>query len=81
MPIVVGSAGTAGGDPHVDWMMDIVREVIATAGLERKVAAIKSEQDPDYLKDDDAEGPHPAAGQRADFRRGGHRPQRPASSA
>jgi hypothetical protein len=51
IPIVVGSAGTAGGDPHVDWMMDIVGEVVARRGLQRKVAAIKTEQRPDYLKE------------------------------
>lgn len=50
VPIVIGSVGTAGGDPHVDWMMDIVQEVIRERGLERRVASIKSEQNPEYLK-------------------------------
>ena len=50
VPIVIGSAGTAGGDPQVDWMLDIFSEVVATRGLKRKVATIKSEQDPVYLK-------------------------------
>lgn len=50
VPIVIGSVGTAGGDPHVDWMMDIVQEIIRDRGLERRVASIKSEQDPAYLK-------------------------------
>ena len=50
VPIVIGSVGTAGGDPHVDWMMDIVGDVIRDRKLERRVASIKSEQDPAYLK-------------------------------
>ena len=50
VPIILGSAGTAGGDPHVEWVTDIVREVVAERGLERRVASIKSEQDRDYLK-------------------------------
>jgi hypothetical protein len=51
VPIVIGSAGTAGGDPHVDWVMDIVEEIVRDRGLERRVASIKSEQDPAYLKE------------------------------
>ena len=27
IPVLVGSAGTAGGDPHVDWMIEIVKEI------------------------------------------------------
>lgn len=50
VPIILGSVGTAGGDPQVDWVMGIVRDVIAERGLERRVAAIRSEQDPAYLK-------------------------------
>jgi hypothetical protein len=50
VPIVIGSAGTAGGDPHVDWTVDILKDILAARGLKRKVVAIKTEQDKDYLK-------------------------------
>jgi hypothetical protein len=28
IPALIGSAGTAGGDPHVDWVLDIAREIV-----------------------------------------------------
>jgi len=27
IPVLIGSAGTAGGDAHVNWTLDIAREV------------------------------------------------------
>src|SRR5580704_14109356 len=33
IPVIVGSAGTAGGDAHVDWVFDIAREVVAEHDL------------------------------------------------
>jgi hypothetical protein len=50
IPVLVGSAGTAGGDTHVDWTLDIVREVAAEQGLTFRAAVIYSEQDKSYLK-------------------------------
>src|ERR1700736_4985605 len=29
IPVNVGSAGTAGGDVHVDWVLEIAREIVA----------------------------------------------------
>ena len=29
IPALIGSAGTAGGDPHVDWLLDIAREIVS----------------------------------------------------
>ncbi len=49
VPVLIGSVGTAGADVHVDWMMEIVREVIARHGWTLKVAVIRSEQDKAYL--------------------------------
>lgn len=49
-PILVGSADTAGGDPHVDRMLDIVREIAQTRGKRLRVAVIRSEQNKDYLR-------------------------------
>ncbi len=50
IPALIGSVGTAGGDVHVDWMMDIVREVVAAHDWTVKVAVIRSEQDAGYLE-------------------------------
>jgi hypothetical protein len=49
IPALVGSAGTAGGDVHVGWVLDIAREIAAEQGLKVRTAVIRSEQDPDYL--------------------------------
>ena len=50
IPVLLGSAGGAGGDPHIDWTMEIVREIAADAGLHFKAAVIRAEQDKGYLK-------------------------------
>lgn len=50
VPLLVGSVGTGGADIHVDWFMDIVREVAATEGLKLKVAEIRSEQSKEFLQ-------------------------------
>ncbi|WP_246776977.1 acyclic terpene utilization AtuA family protein [Microvirga sp. VF16] len=49
-PILIGSADTAGGDPHVDRMLDIVKEIAETRGKSLRVAVIRSEQSKGYLK-------------------------------
>ena len=49
IPALIGSAGTAGGDPHVEWVRDIAREIAEENGLSLRTAVIRSEQNPDYL--------------------------------
>ncbi|MGH3756848.1 acyclic terpene utilization AtuA family protein [Actinophytocola sp.] len=49
VPVLIGSAGTAGSDGQVDWTVDIVREIAAQRGFRPRVAAIYTEQRPDYL--------------------------------
>src|SRR6267142_1653663 len=49
IPALIGSAGTAGGDPHVEWVLDIAREIAEENGLSLRTAVIRSEQNPDYL--------------------------------
>lgn len=51
IPALIGSAGTAGGDPHVDWVLDIVSEIAREQGYSFKVAVVRSEQDPAYLEE------------------------------
>src|SRR5258708_4438569 len=50
IPLIIGSAGTAGGDVHVDWVLEIAREVIAEHDLTLRTAVIYAEQDKAYLK-------------------------------
>jgi hypothetical protein len=49
IPALIGSAGTAGGDPHVDWVLEIAREIVREQGLSLRTAVIRSEQSKDYL--------------------------------
>jgi hypothetical protein len=49
IPALIGSAGTAGGDVHVDWVLDIAREIAVEQGLTVRTAVIRSDQDPQYL--------------------------------
>jgi hypothetical protein len=49
VPVIIGSAGTAGGDVHVDWTVDIVEEIAVEQCARIRAAAIYSEQDKDYL--------------------------------
>jgi hypothetical protein len=50
VPLVVGTAGTCGAGPAVDWMVAITREVLAEAGLSARLAILKSDQPKDRLK-------------------------------
>ena len=56
IPVLIGSVGTAGADVHVDWMLDIVREIAGSRGLSLRVAVIRSEQHKAYLHELNAEG-------------------------
>ena len=56
IPLLVGSAGTAGGDLNLAWMVEIVEEIAREEDLHFKLAVIHSEQDKQYLKRRFAEG-------------------------
>lgn len=43
IPVLIGSAGTAGADPNVDGVVEIVREIAAEQNLHFKLAEIKTE--------------------------------------
>ncbi len=51
IPVIVGSAGTAGGNPHLDFTREIVEEIAREEGLEFRLALIHAEQDKSYLKE------------------------------
>ena len=48
-PLVIGTAGTCGAGPAVDWMRDITRELLAERGLRARIAALYCDRDPDRL--------------------------------
>lgn len=50
IPYVIGSAGTAGGDPHVDSVLDVMRELARRDGHRFRLAVIRSEMDKAFLK-------------------------------
>ena len=50
IPLLIGSAGTAGGDIHVKWFCDIVKEIAAEESLSFRLAVVHAEQDKAYLK-------------------------------
>jgi len=56
IPVVIGSAGGAGGRPHLDWMIDLVKEVALKKGLSFRVARIEAEINKDFLKTKALEG-------------------------
>jgi hypothetical protein len=49
IPVVIGSAGTAGADAQVDWTLTIVNEIAKEVGVKLRVAVIYAEQDKDAL--------------------------------
>jgi hypothetical protein len=51
IPVIVGSAGHAGGRPHLEWTLDIVRELAREHDWHFKLAAIDSELDKNALAD------------------------------
>lgn len=64
IPVVVGTSGGAGGEPHLQMMADIVREIAAEENLEFTLALIHSEQDVDFLIQCVADGQvHPVSRQ------------------
>jgi len=50
IPVIVGSSGGSGGDPHIEWMWDIVTAIARSEGLSLRVAIIHAEQDPSSVR-------------------------------
>lgn len=50
IPMLIGSAGTAGADAQVDMVAGILKDIAAREGLKFKLALIRGEQDKTYLK-------------------------------
>ena len=51
IPLLIGSASTAGADPHVDYMAEIIRDLTRELKLHFRMALIRSEVDRGWLKD------------------------------
>lgn len=50
LPIVIGTAGQAGGDRNLDWTADIVVDVARELGYSPRIALLYSEQDHNTIK-------------------------------
>ncbi|MCY4180844.1 MAG: hypothetical protein OXD48_11340, partial [Litoreibacter sp.] len=44
VPLLIGTAGTCGADPAVEWLLDITRELASELGQSLKIAVLRSEQ-------------------------------------
>ncbi len=51
VPLLVGSAATAGADVHVEWTVDLVEEIADEEGLDFELGVVWSEQSPADLHD------------------------------
>lgn len=49
IPVVIGSAGGSGGNPHLDWCLEIIREIAAEHRLTFKMALIQAELSNDQV--------------------------------
>jgi hypothetical protein len=49
IPIIIGSAGGSGAGPHVEFTVDLVREIAKKRGLKFRLAVIPSDVDQTYL--------------------------------
>jgi len=50
IPLLIGSAGTGGADPQVDYVVEIVRQVARAHDLHFRLGVVKCEPPRDYLK-------------------------------
>lgn len=50
IPVIIGTAGGSGGRPHVDFCLNIIKEIAAEKALLFKLAVIQSEFEKDFIK-------------------------------
>lgn len=50
IPVIVGSAGGSGGHPHIQWTIDVVKELAKENGWNLKTAVIDATIDKSWLK-------------------------------
>ncbi len=51
IPVIVGSAGGSGAKPHLDWCLEIVREIAQKNNLHFKMAVIGADLDKKVLRE------------------------------
>lgn len=56
VPLIIGSAATAGAQPHVDWLEAVIREVSVEEGLSYDLGKIYSDIESSYLREKLADG-------------------------
>ena len=56
VPVIVGTAGGSGARPHVEFVLDIVREIAKEQQLTFKMAVIQSEFDKEFVKENVRKG-------------------------
>lgn len=56
IPVLIGTAGGSGGKPHLEWNVEIIKEIAREKSLKFKLAVIHSELDKSLLKEKLNEG-------------------------
>ena len=56
IPLIIGSSGGSGSDQGVNWILDIVKEILQEEHLHARVALIYSEQAKEYILEKLAQG-------------------------
>ena len=51
VPLLIGTCGSAGGEPHLQMVFEILQEIAREEGLSFRTALIHAEQDRQVLKD------------------------------
>jgi hypothetical protein len=51
IPVIVGTSGGSGGDPHLEWQWDILKQIAKSEGLHLRVALVHAEQQPRTVLD------------------------------
>lgn len=55
IPVIVGSAGGSGAKPHVEWTLDVIKEILEEKKIKIKTAIVWADIDKDYIKNKMAE--------------------------
>ncbi|MDI3535315.1 MAG: hypothetical protein PWQ82_1680 [Thermosediminibacterales bacterium] len=56
IPFIIGSSGGSGGSPHLQWLKEIVEEIVSEKGYKFKMALIEAEIDKNVLLEKFEEG-------------------------